>query len=330
MSEAAAGAWGAHPAFWSYMHLSAAGIAALQPSQQHGQVFLLGSRAVAKVHAVGYVVNVDVRGMMVAYTLDDGSGLVRCVHWLDSAAFGHLSAADVRRHSLGLGRLVSVRGKVNVYRDVVQINVHAVREEKDPNAEIVHWLRVRKVLKRYLAARVPWIDDVVDQVNALAAALPDVGRGRENVPPVDEAEMDRALAAWLRGRDDVDVDEACKDDAMLALAKRAGRSARVLVAAAIERAVRDGVLIRDRRSARVSTVRFADNLGPFLEDVVRSEAAAGQALGTVDLGVILARMHADERFAAISRSTAAQCLQFLADNGRIEETETAEFRPLAV
>ncbi|KAK1277443.1 Phosphoglucomutase, cytoplasmic [Acorus gramineus] len=88
-----------------------------------------------------------------APTVDDGSGCIPCILWLnqspDSPYFARRNpldailmaeassayAADVR-----LGSLVRVRGRVTFFRGALQITATDVVTERDPNAEILHWI----------------------------------------------------------------------------------------------------------------------------------------------------------------------------------------------
>ena len=89
---------------------------------------------------------------LLKFVVDDGTGCVDCVLWLNhltSPYFARRNPSDVRliAHSANhfaslvkLGALVRVRGRITKYRGVVQITVSDVVVERDPNAEILHWL----------------------------------------------------------------------------------------------------------------------------------------------------------------------------------------------
>ncbi|KAI0504522.1 hypothetical protein KFK09_015474 [Dendrobium nobile] len=101
---------------------------------------------------VGVVVSRDRRPKLLRFLIDDGSGCVPCVLWLNhdllskSSAFASgddLAASAARDHAgkVHLGVLVRVRGRVTVFRGELQITVKDVLVERDPNAEILHWLQ---------------------------------------------------------------------------------------------------------------------------------------------------------------------------------------------
>lgn len=47
-----------------------------------------------------------------------------------------------------VGVVARVRGRISVFRGVVQITVMDVAVERDPNAEILHWLQCVKLARR--------------------------------------------------------------------------------------------------------------------------------------------------------------------------------------
>ncbi|XP_012092198.1 CST complex subunit STN1 [Jatropha curcas] len=86
------------------------------------------------------------------FTIDDGTGCVSCVLWLNqltSPYFSRRSPPDVRliadmashfASEIKIGVVACVRGRITSYRGAVQITVSDVVIERDPNAEILHWL----------------------------------------------------------------------------------------------------------------------------------------------------------------------------------------------
>ncbi|KAI3819352.1 hypothetical protein L1987_13181 [Smallanthus sonchifolius] len=86
------------------------------------------------------------------FTIDDGTGCIPCVLWLNQLTSPYLSRrsppgvrliAEAARNFatlIQIGVSARVRGKVTVYRGNVQLTVSDVFIERDPNAEILHWL----------------------------------------------------------------------------------------------------------------------------------------------------------------------------------------------
>ncbi|CAJ1932724.1 unnamed protein product [Sphenostylis stenocarpa] len=83
---------------------------------------------------------------LLRFAVDDGTGCVPCVLWLNDAASP--SVARRRRHELAarfvevvkIGAVTRVRGRLSRYKGDVQVRVSDVVAERDPNAEIFHWL----------------------------------------------------------------------------------------------------------------------------------------------------------------------------------------------
>lgn len=91
-------------------------------------------------------------GRFLKFTIDDGTGCIPCVLWLNqftSSYFSKRSPSSVRliaqiaersASQIQLGVVVRVRGRITGYRGTVQITVSDVVMEKDPNAQVLHWL----------------------------------------------------------------------------------------------------------------------------------------------------------------------------------------------
>nr|XP_043637499.1 CST complex subunit STN1 [Erigeron canadensis] len=94
------------------------------------------------------------------FTIDDGTGSIPCVLWLNqltSPYFSRISPPSVRSIALmaknfenvvRVGVLARVRGKIGVYRGKVQVTVNNVFVERDPNAEILHWLECMRLSRK--------------------------------------------------------------------------------------------------------------------------------------------------------------------------------------
>ncbi|MQM21064.1 hypothetical protein Taro_054095 [Colocasia esculenta] len=135
-----------------------------------------GGRPVSRAEAVGVVVTRDRRDKFLRFLLDDGTGCVPCILWLNYHHLLRLPAegaaaapAPIPRHLVGrspseiemlgrvaeghaeralLGALVRVRGRVTAYRGAVQLTVDGVAVERDPNAEALHWLQCFRLARR--------------------------------------------------------------------------------------------------------------------------------------------------------------------------------------
>ncbi|KAL5976902.1 hypothetical protein ACLOJK_021238 [Asimina triloba] len=101
---------------------------------------------------VGIVVAMDRRPSFLRFLIDDGTGCIPCVLWLnqlDSPYYSRHSPSHVRlladaaasqASAVQQGLLARVRGGISSYRGRAEISVRDVVVERDPNAEILHWL----------------------------------------------------------------------------------------------------------------------------------------------------------------------------------------------
>ncbi|XP_050238534.1 CST complex subunit STN1 [Mercurialis annua] len=93
------------------------------------------------------------------FTIDDGTGCVTCILWLNqltSPYFSRRSTPSVRLIAemathfasiVKIGLVARVRGRITSYRGVIQITVADVVIERDPNTEILHWLQCIKLAR---------------------------------------------------------------------------------------------------------------------------------------------------------------------------------------
>ncbi|CAN6561271.1 unnamed protein product [Malus baccata var. baccata] len=115
--------------------------------------FSLNGALLSRAETVGTVTSRDLKpNKFLRFTIDDGTGCVSCILWLNqlsSPYFSRRSPPDVRliaqnalrfAAEIKLGVVARVRGKITSYRGVTQITVSDVVIERDPNVEMLHWL----------------------------------------------------------------------------------------------------------------------------------------------------------------------------------------------
>ncbi|CEF97487.1 OB-fold nucleic acid binding domain, AA-tRNA synthetase-type [Ostreococcus tauri] len=115
----------------------------------------VGTTIARRVEVCGYVVERRTRkDSKVIFTLDDGTGCVECVVWMQdgdaatgerSDLFGIASAADgaaALAKEIRVGSLARVQGVVRHWRGHRQINTKSVQIDLDPNQECLFWLDV--------------------------------------------------------------------------------------------------------------------------------------------------------------------------------------------
>ncbi|XP_025792067.1 uncharacterized protein LOC112873290 [Panicum hallii] len=140
-----------------HIKILAADLLSLTVQQTSPPSFLRRGRTVARAELVGIVVSRDRREKFLRFLIDDGTGCVPCILWLNhqylnaNASSGPSDSDPTAEMALNmseevrLGTLVRVRGKIAIYRGAIQIAVRDVVLEKDPNAEIshhnLHWIQ---------------------------------------------------------------------------------------------------------------------------------------------------------------------------------------------
>lgn len=119
-----------------------------QTSSSSSSSFSLRGILLSRAESVGTVTSRELKPeRFLRFTLDDGTGCVHCILWLNHRAFDSSAEVSLVAAAAGgfadvvrLGRAVRVRGQITKFRGVVQITVSDVLDESDANAEILHWL----------------------------------------------------------------------------------------------------------------------------------------------------------------------------------------------
>ncbi|VVA90265.1 unnamed protein product [Arabis nemorensis] len=111
-----------------------------------------GCTCLSRVETVGTIVSRDMTPKFLKFGVDDGTGCVTCVMWLNQLTSSYFSrwdpntvlllasAARNQAADIKIGAVARVRGRVGSYRGMMQITATVVVVERDPNAEMLHWL----------------------------------------------------------------------------------------------------------------------------------------------------------------------------------------------
>ncbi|XP_068681412.1 CST complex subunit STN1-like [Montipora foliosa] len=128
--------WGLNALFWSHLKLFVKEIQNLPEFPDHKGVYYYATKhPVTRVEIVGYIVSIDAKEKLTIYGVDDGSGTLQCCRWHQPDG-----SMDNEREVLNLGQLVTVQGKISVYREQQQLTVDLIHAESDPNTETLLWL----------------------------------------------------------------------------------------------------------------------------------------------------------------------------------------------
>uniref|UniRef100_A0A0A9H977 CST complex subunit STN1 n=1 Tax=Arundo donax TaxID=35708 RepID=A0A0A9H977_ARUDO len=142
-----------------HVKILAADILSLTVQQTSPPSFLRCGRTVVRAELVGIVVSRDRREKFLRFLVDDGTGCVPCVLWLNhqylnaNTSSGALDSDPTAEMALKmseevrLGILLRARGRIVMYRGEIQIAVRDVVLEKDPNVEVLHWLQCVRMAK---------------------------------------------------------------------------------------------------------------------------------------------------------------------------------------
>lgn len=137
----------------THVKLLAFDFLALIPNPSDSSSFSRKGFILSRAESLGTVVSRDLKpGKFLRFIIDDGTGCIPCVLWLNHLTSPYFSKRDpssVRlmaqfalkmSSDIQLGTVARVRGKITAFRGVVQITVSDVVLETDPNAQVLHWL----------------------------------------------------------------------------------------------------------------------------------------------------------------------------------------------
>ncbi|KAF8389979.1 hypothetical protein HHK36_024499 [Tetracentron sinense] len=150
------------PMYSSHVKLLALDLLSLtqkSSSSSEPACFYRKGRPVSRAETLGVVVSRELKNQFLKFLVDDGTGCIPCILWLNhlnSPYFSRRNPSDVRvmaemaaNHAsqIKLGVLARVRGRITAYRGALQITVSDVVVERDPNAQILHWLDCVKLAR---------------------------------------------------------------------------------------------------------------------------------------------------------------------------------------
>uniref|UniRef100_A0A452XB19 CST complex subunit STN1 n=2 Tax=Aegilops tauschii subsp. strangulata TaxID=200361 RepID=A0A452XB19_AEGTS len=133
-----------------HVKLLASDLLTLTPRHTSPASFVRCGRTVARAEVVGVVVSRDRREKFLRFLVDDGTGCVPCVLWLNHQYLNANSSSDSdptgemaskMSEVVRLGTLLRVRGRIVMYHGTIQIAARDVVLEEDPNVEVLHWLQ---------------------------------------------------------------------------------------------------------------------------------------------------------------------------------------------
>ncbi|KAM5563688.1 CST complex subunit STN1 [Rosa sericea] len=150
-----------HPLYNTHVKLLAFDLLTLTQTPSDPTSFSRNGLLLSRAEAVGTVTSRDLKpNKFLRFTIDDGTGCVSCILWLNhltSPYFSRRSPPDVRliasmatrfAADVSLGAVARVRGKISSFRGEMQITVTDVVIERDPNAEMLHWIECMRLARK--------------------------------------------------------------------------------------------------------------------------------------------------------------------------------------
>jgi hypothetical protein len=129
--------WAMDPSISSFQKVFIAQIHSILVVPYSGhQLFYLRRKPILKAHVVGIVVSIDIRPKKITYHVDDGTGVIRCVRYLNEYQIDFSL-------SLRIGDLVMVKGMLEMYETNTEpygfaLKVSIIGKISDPNLETFH------------------------------------------------------------------------------------------------------------------------------------------------------------------------------------------------
>lgn len=122
--------------------------------------FYVGDTQVHRVDIIGTIVYLSLRERATIFKLDDSTGMIQCTQFPEytnpyqdqSVATSEENALDkiflsviTPKRELGLGDLVNIKGRLNIFRDEPQIIVNNIRYISNVNEEWFRWREIAAV-----------------------------------------------------------------------------------------------------------------------------------------------------------------------------------------
>jgi len=134
---------GLDPLHWTNAKLFIRDVLELEENSSIPGTYKLYSHIILRVCIVGYIVSVDKREKVTNFKVDDGTGVIMCSRWKNKPG----DEEDSTREELGM--LIKVHGRIKKYNNERQLIVDYKRKERNPNAEVLHWMDVIRLNEIY-------------------------------------------------------------------------------------------------------------------------------------------------------------------------------------
>ncbi|KAI8906215.1 hypothetical protein DFJ77DRAFT_543977 [Powellomyces hirtus] len=346
--------FGIDPLFWIHCKLSVDDVLTLRSHASIPDIYLLGCHPLRKVEITGIIVGKEESSLLIRYSVDDGTGIIPCVHWFPPEE-RYVSS----RKTLPLGQLVQVAGRVSEFRAQRQITVDAIAAERNPNVETLRWLEVAE-LKETLYNVVPeetdtareaclraWLDS--DSSARQDAAAPSVDLHAEYQAIVSkivdddadptEDDLKRLVKLYVQSNllHHIPFSELRNHDQVVAMVRRVLQcQSGVLVPShqrisstlsrAITALVRDGFMYhQDGDEDIYEVIQHELNIGPAILTLIQHETASKD--GISEEGIIFT-LRSLARFKYVTRLSVESSIGKLIADSHIYEVESKQYKSI--
>ena len=168
--------WGLDPSYFGHRKLLCAQFADILSTPRGGYLeYYYYGRPVSRVEVVGVVVNILRQKNKIVLTVDDGTGLIRCLKYISASIVetsDPLKFADIGAVIIVQGTLQSI--ETNEFAYGLTVKVNNLFTSPDPNVEAYHWTACMLLDKEEYsrAAIVPVLDEEAKSDGTSVAAAP--------------------------------------------------------------------------------------------------------------------------------------------------------------
>ncbi|CAO3691850.1 unnamed protein product [Umbelopsis ramanniana] len=340
------------PAFWAldpllktHVKIFTADIQKLSNIQeQFPELYKLDSRIISNVEIAGTIVGFEQNNTMIIYTVDDGFGTIPCCNW---------AVRTYAEPEFELGQSVRILGRISVYKNQKQINIHEIYKMDDFNMEVLHWLQTIRLRESVYSKPFDIPDDIIAHKDELVGMLTSMDQDmimesedsqtqEEDVEIPDEQAYLDTMYKYL---EDLAVDGKIeyravpRQPAIQKIARQYLTNSipaasvdynkiKVAIRQAFDTLCRDGALyVVDAENDIYEIVRLDGQLRELILGIIRDVRVVQHDIhhGGVTGAYITTKVKEDSRFEAISWSKVFEALQLLVLESIIYQVNPHEY-----
>ncbi|KAG0275370.1 CST complex subunit STN1 [Linnemannia exigua] len=204
--------WGLDPLLHVPIQLMIFQVKALVPVPDYEGMYSHLTHPVRMIEIMGVIQSVNRATKYISYTVDDGTGAIRCIMWIpDRFQMVQETGSIAWLQTFSLGEVVKVTGQPTAFRDVIQIDFQPgcigtvqkmdllQKSFEDPNAETLFRLRVLNQERDVYTKPLELPEFILQEVK------------NKNKEPVASTTLLDRLRAWVLGRKEFDILEMLND-----------------------------------------------------------------------------------------------------------------------